>query len=292
MKKKILVLGQNGQLARTLISELKKKKIPYLSLPSKIINFEYPDRIISQLKKYSFNLIVNCFAYTDVDRAEIDKKKSYKINYESVKKLSDFCKKKEIVLIHFSTDYIFSGKFKKPILENSRQQPLNYYGYTKVKSEKAIINSGCNYLIIRISWTYSLHGKNFVKTIIKKLKQREQLNIVNDQFGCPTNLHHFVKVVVKLINFSFKNKLNNSNIFNYSHNGVTSWYKFAKKIEKKIYPKSKSLITPISSRSFSSRAKRPKYSKLSNKKISKFLKIKKQYDWIYCLNDFLKKHYL
>lgn len=291
MKKKILILGQNGQLAKTLANKFKKNKVPYKSISSKKLNFLYPNKIKDRLKKYNFDIIVNCFAYTNVDRSEIEKKKTFKINCQSVEKLSTFCKDKNILLIHFSTDYIFDGKFKTPILEHSKQQPLNYYGFTKARSEKSIIKSGCKYLIFRISWTYSLYGKNFVKTIINKLKEGKKFEVVDDQYGCPTNLDHFVEILIKVIKLHLKQGSDSSYIFNYSHNGVTNWFKFAKLIEKILYPKLKSLITPISSKNLSSLAKRPIYSKLSNKKLSKFLKIK-QDSWDFHLKNFLEKYYL
>ena len=115
--------------------------------------------------------------------------------------IAKFCKKNDIFLIHFSSDYIFniSKKSQKPIVENYKKSPINYYGKTKLDGEKKIINSGCKYIIIRLSWTYSRYGQNFLKFFIKNMNKKKKINIVNDQFGSPTNLDYVVIILIKLI---------------------------------------------------------------------------------------------
>ena len=174
MKKKIIILGENGQLAKSLIFIFKKNKIKYKNISSSVIDFNYPSKIIKKLQNYNPEIIINCFAYTNVDQAEIDKKKCYKINVKSLEVLANFCKNRNIFLIHFSSDYIFSSKIKKPIIEDAITNPINFYGKTKLIGEKKIINSNCKYLIFRLSWTYSIFGNNFLKTITKKLNKKKK----------------------------------------------------------------------------------------------------------------------
>lgn len=291
MKKKILIFGKKGQLAQSLNKNLKKKYYIFTFLSSKDCDFENYNNIIPILKNYSPDLIINCSAYTNVDKAEIEKKKSKLINEIAVAKIAKYCGEKKIFLIHFSTDYIYNRPKKYgPINENSKKIPINYYGKTKLDGEKKIIESKCDYIILRISWTYSIFGNNFVKFIIKNLKEKNNIQVVNDQFGCPTNLDILGTFIYILINKVFHKKIKKSQIINYSHNGLTSWYKLAKKIRQHLFPISyNNLINPISSKNLKRIAKRPKYSKLSNLKLRKFYK-KKIHSWDFYLVKFLNKY--
>ena len=290
MKKRILIFGKYGQLARTLKKYFVNQNITIKFLPSSECNFEHHKKIHGIINKYSPNIIINCSAYTNVEKAEIEKKKCNQINYIAVKKIAELCEIKKIFLIHFSTDYIFNSPKMLPIKENTNPNPLNYYGKSKLKGEIAISQSKCNYLILRLSWTYSIYGKNFVKFIISKLNKGEPVRIVNDQYGCPTNLDFVGKLVVTFSKLILGKKIFKSKIFNISHNGQTNWYIFAKTIQKFFYPKiKKKLIYSISSKNFKSIVKRPKYSKLSNKKINKVLKIN-FHDWQFYLKKFLIKN--
>ena len=290
MKKKILIFGKYGQLARSLKKYLVIQNVTIKFLSSTKCNFEYYENIHKIIDKFSPNIIINCSAYTNVEKAEIEKKKCNLINNIAVKKIAELCEIKKIFLIHFSTDYIFNSLKMLPIKENTNPDPLNYYGKSKLSGEKVILGSKCNYLILRISWTYSIYGKNFVKFIISKLNKGQSVNIVNDQYGCPTNLDFVSKIVVVFSKLILGKKIFRSKIVNISHNGETNWYNFAKTIQKYFYPNiKKKLIYSISSKNFKSKAKRPKYSKLSNKKVKSMLKIK-FYNWQFYLKKFLIKN--
>ena len=290
MKKKIIILGKYGQLAKSLNSNFKKHKINHINISSEKIDFNYPSKIEKKLLKYNAQIIINCSAYTNVDKAEVEKKKCLRINVKSLEKLAKYCKKNNIFLIHFSSDYIFNSKVKKPITENAKTNPINYYGKSKLHGEKKIVNSNCKYLILRLSWTYSIFGNNFVKTIIKNLNKRKKIKIVSDQFGTPTNLEFVSNIILKFIKLILSNNIEDKNIFNISSNRTTNWYDFAKLIEKKIYPKRTSLISKIKSKHYKTLAKRPFYSKLSNKKLKFYLKSYKFTSWDYLLASFIKRH--
>jgi len=286
LEKKILILGKNGQLAKTLINKLINKKISYKCISSKQLNFLKPESIPKILNQYEYDIIINCFAYTNVDRAEIEKKECLKINSTSIKYLAKYCKQNNKFLIHFSTDYIFNSNTKNPIREDFKQSPINYYGYSKSLGEKNIVKIDCNYLILRISWTYSIYGKNFLKTIVQNLVNNKELHIISDQFGCPTNLEYLSLIIIKFlkkINIKSKNKL----IFNFSHKGKTSWYHYAKEIEKNLSFKNKSLIFKTNSGKYFTKAKRPNYSKLSNTKLKNFLMLKDNKSWKVHLKNFI-----
>lgn len=290
MKKKIIILGKYGQLAKSLNTTFKHYKIQHVNISSKNIDFNYPSKIQKKLLKYNAQIIINCFAYTNVDQAEKEKKKCFRINVKSLEKLAKFCKDNNIFLIHFSTDYIFNSKFKKPINENTKKNPINYYGKSKLYGEKKIVDADCKYLIFRLSWTYSIFGNNFVKTIIKNLNKRKKIKIVSDQFGTPTNLEFVSVILVKFIKLIFLNKIEDKNIFNISSNKTTNWYNFAKLIEKNLYPKKKSLISKIKSKDYKTLAKRPVYSKLSNSKLKIYLKNYKFTSWDKLLKTFMNKY--
>lgn len=285
-KNNIVVLGKFGQLAKSIKENIKIQNVNIKFLSSNNINFLNKNFNLRSIKKFNPKIIINCFAYTQVDKAEIEKKKANLINNIALKKLAHYCKKNKVFLIHFSTDYIFSGK-KKNFLEKDKHAPINYYGYTKSMGEKKIISSKCKYLILRISWTYSKYGNNFLKTICKNLNRNKKMKIVNDQLGCPTSLKMVCDFLRYIILIYFKDKLNLPDIVNISPKGKTSWYKYAKFIERNIYSKSNS-IKSISSKKFKSNAKRPRCSKLNNTKLIKKYKFKVQ-NWMYYLKDTFKK---
>jgi dTDP-4-dehydrorhamnose reductase len=290
LKKKIIILGKNGQLAKSLTHAFKKHKFDHKNISSTIIDFNKPSEVKKKLEKYKPLIIINCFAYTNVDEAENDKKKCFNINVNSLSVLADFCRRNKIFLIHFSSDYIFDSKIKKPLLENSIPKPINYYGKTKLLGEKKIIHSKCKYFIFRLSWTYSIFGNNFLKSITRKLNNKNKIKVISDQLGCPTNLEFVSEIMIEFIKLIFLGNIKSQNIFNISSEKTTSWYKFAKLIEKSIYPKRKTIISKTFSYDYKSLAKRPYYSKLSNRKLKSILKNYKFKSWDDLAISFIQKN--
>ena len=282
-KRKILILGARGQLGSALSSQLKKNKklIIYKDFLSKIsLNNIKNDK--KKISKINPNIIINCSAYTNVDKAEKEKKLCKWLNDTSIKYLLKICHEFNSILIHFSTDYVFDGS-KKIFSENDNPNPINYYGKTKRNGETKIIKSKINFFIFRISWLLSSSKKSFVSKILKKIYLGKKFYVINDNYGNPTTTIFIAKFIDQNID-NFFTKPNG--IYNLVNTGVTSWYGLAKKIIffKKI---KKQLIKKISHKNFKSNAKRPVFSTLSMKKTKKNFIVKINH-WHYELNNLLK----
>ena len=261
----ILVTGSNGQLG----SELKELSLNYnynFFFTSKdtldITNKEYIKEFIN---KNNINTIINCAAYTAVDKAEEDEVNADKINHLAVKNLATIAKERNIKLIHISTDYVFDGKNFRPYIEDDIPNPTGIYGKTKLDGENAIreINPK-NSIIIRTSWVYSSFGANFVKTMLRLGKERESLGVIFDQVGTPTYARDLAKTILDILPRITNDRVE---VYNYSNEGVLSWYDFAKEIMK--MAKTECYINPIETKEYPTPASRPHYSLLNKTKIKK-----------------------
>ena len=261
---KILVTGSSGQLGLCLFDKLDQTNHEVFFASKLDLNISKFDEINKFINNFKPDLIINAAAYTAVDLAEDEHDKADLINNLAVENLAKICQKLNIKLIHISTDYVFNGSSKTPYVETDECCPINIYGLSKYKGECAIIRSGCEYIIIRTSWVFSEYGNNFVKTMLNLGQKMETLNIVNDQFGCPTYAHDIALFIKKLI----EKPSNRSLIINFCGNKMCSWFDFAKEIFKiaeinKIkVPKS---ILGVGSDQYKFKAPRPKFSVLSTK---------------------------
>jgi dTDP-4-dehydrorhamnose reductase len=287
VKKKIFIFGSKGQLGKYLLENLNlnKKKYKIISVQKNYINFLNFERNIKRLNNLKPDLIINCAGYTNVDLAEKEREKSYVLNYKCIKKLRNFCDKNSIILIHFSTDYVFNGKniFYEPSYKCS---PINYYGYTKYLGEKEILKLKKNYFIFRISWLLSSNKKSFLKRIQKKIKQKKKFEVITDSFSCPTTVIFIKKFFERNIDIFFQKKL--KGIFHLVNPSVISYYKMVKFIEKLIFKKNCDIIKKGKFFNYKTIAIRPKISKLSIKKTKKYFKIPKntwKQDIIELLNE-------
>lgn len=260
----ILVTGSNGQLGSE-IKFLSDKYPDYKFLFTDIDELditEYQD-VNNFFLKNSINYIINCAAYTAVDKAEQDTDNARYINVNAVKYLSQIARKYNAFLIHISTDYVFDGKNYKPYTENDPICPTSAYGKTKAEGEAEIKIHTDKAIIIRTSWLYSSYGHNFVKTIIKYGKERGKLNVVFDQVGTPTYAADLAKTILDIIP-----KLHSKNcidIYHFSNEGVCSWYDFAKEIVE--ISNIKCEINPIETKDYPLPAPRPHFSVLDKSKI-------------------------
>ncbi len=265
---KILITGAKGQLG----SEIKQIKDNFPSFHFIFTDIEELDitkfsDINLFYKKHKFDFIVNCAAYTNVDKAETDFGNAYKINAEAVKNLSEISRDYKIPLIHISTDYVFDGESNIPYTENDKVNPQSVYGKTKLKGEE-FAKEAYNHIIIRTSWLYSSFGNNFLKTMIKFGKERENINVVADQIGSPTFAGDLALTVIQIIKkISVKEVRNISGIYHYSNEGSCSWFEFAKEIMKE--SKINCKVNPIPAQDYPTPAKRPKFSLLDKTKIKK-----------------------
>ena len=264
---KILVTGANGQLG----SEVRKLSgnYPYnfVFTNSNELNFLNLNSIKSSLNLIKPNIIINCAAYTSVDNAEKELFLSDTINHRAINLIAEWTSENNCKLIHISTDYVFDGTSKIPLTELATTKPINVYGKTKLLGEKACLKNNPNTIIIRTSWLYSSFGVNFVKTILALMKDKDSLNIINDQIGSPTYAADLANAIFVIIN----NDKWIPGIYNYSNEGEISWYQFANSIKE--LTGLKTHINSILSEEFSTTAKRPKYSLLDKTKIKKTFKI-------------------
>ena len=262
--KNILVTGCNGQLG----SEFKNliSKYPEFNFFFKDVDLDISKKSMIEnfILNNNINIILNTAAYTDVNKAEIEKEKANLINSFGVKNLVELSEKYHCKLIHFSTDYVYDGVSPELIGEGASTNPINYYGKSKREGEVFIEKSFSESIIIRTSWLYSFYGKNFVNTIIKKAKIDTEINVVNDQHGCPTHAKDLAEDTMRIL--TSKLKLNfDGKIYNYSNLGSTSWSDFAKEIIK--YSEIECEVREVSSTFFNSNVKRPKYSITNKDKI-------------------------
>jgi dTDP-4-dehydrorhamnose reductase len=232
-----------------------------------IQNFDSIRKAIHYIKP---TLIINCAAYTNVDNAEINYKIAFKINAEAPRVLAEESLKLDIPLIHFSTDYVFDGTSKRAYKEDDQTNPLNNYGKTKLDGELAIKKNCKKFIIIRTSWVYnSKRGKNFYRTMIKLFKKKNEICVVNDQYGCPTSVQFLAKRIKKILTQLNLKEEKRWGIYHLTDNKVMTWFKFAKNILKleNLLSKKKINVIPISSSDYSISIKRPKNSILDLTKI-------------------------
>ena len=254
MNDKILVTGANGQLG----TELQKLLTDAIFTDVDVLDITDLEMVKKFVKDNNIGTIVNCAAYTAVDKAEDDEERAQKINEVGPYNLA----KSGAKIIHISTDYVFDGLGHKPYLEDDETRPVSVYGKTKRAGEVAVMENAKVGIVIRTAWLYSAHGGNFVKTMRKLGSERESLNVVADQVGTPTFAGDLAEAIVKIIpQLSEENK----GIYHFTNEGVCSWYDFANEIMELSLLKCK--VNPIPSSAYPTRAVRPFYSVLSKAKI-------------------------
>lgn len=262
----ILVFGKNGQVATALREVLPSATF----LDSKEADFLYPEKIVALLDNMKPRVIINASAYTAVDKAEDEREASLTINAKTPGVIAQWCKKNNGVLIHYSTDYVFQGDGDRPWLEDDETSPVNWYGETKLQGEMAILESQCVAYIFRISWVYSPWGHNFPKTILRFAKEREQLSVVNDQWGAPTDARDVARVTSKLATkLESGEKCPSPGIYHLRFEEYQTWHQFATSVVEKARQAGEELkvkeIRPVTSAEFPTKAKRPANSRLGSK---------------------------
>ena len=271
----ILVTGANGQLGNEMRIVSKGSSDRYIFTDVDELDITNSVAVNKCVKDNDIKVIVNCAAYTNVDKAEDDEKTAELLNTQAVEILAKACKDNDATLIHISTDYVFGGnEGNTPRTEDEPVNPTGAYGRTKLHGEQAITKVGCRHIIVRTAWLYSEFGNNFVKTMRKLTSERDNLKVVFDQVGTPTYALDLAKVIEVFIE---KLKIVNSqlsilnSIYNFSNEGVISWYDFAKEICE--LSGNKCDIQPCHSDEFPSKVKRPSYSVLDKTKIKNKLNI-------------------
>ena len=265
----VLVTGSNGQLGSSLNHLVDQNKTDYRFVFATREQLDLTDfqNIRSFIEKNQFDVIINCAAYTAVDKSEVEKEQANLVNHLSVKNIAEIARDNCIKLIHISTDYVFDGLKLKPYIEKDNASPINVYGKTKLDGENAILSTMvCDALIIRTSWLYSEYGNNFLDTILKLTQTKEKLNIVSDQIGSPTYANDLAVAILKIIESKkFSEASEISEVFHYSNDGKCSWYDFAREIVQ--ISGKKCSIDPIFSKDYPQSATRPKHVLLDKDKI-------------------------
>ncbi|RZK52363.1 MAG: dTDP-4-dehydrorhamnose reductase, partial [Pedobacter sp.] len=259
---KILIIGAAGQLGQCIKTVAQRRSITDIVFPSEqdgnILNIALLNELfVKEQPEY----VINCAAYTAVDKAEDDVELAKAINQTGAENLAEVCKNNNATLIHISTDFVFQGNVVKLLKENDEANPINVYGQTKLDGELAIAKSLAAHVIIRTSWLYSEYANNFVKTMLKLGAERDELNIIADQVGTPTYAIDLANAIFDIIG--------SNNIiygtFHYSNEGVTSWFDFAKAIFE--ISETRVKVNPIPGSAYPTRAIRPSFSVMDKSKI-------------------------
>jgi dTDP-4-dehydrorhamnose reductase len=266
---KILVTGSNGQLGKEL-KQLASSfpQFDFIFLSREDLPIHHFELVRNFFKGYHPAYLINCAAYTAVDKAETEKDLAFQINAEAVGVLAAICKEYKTSFIHISTDYVFDGTATVPYKEDSPTNPQSVYGASKLEGEKQAMQLNPDAIIIRTSWVYSQFGKNFVKTMLKLMSEREEINVVNDQVGSPTYAADLAAAIIKIIT---KGKWQ-PGIYNYSNEGVISWFDFATAIKGAAGITCK--LHPVPASQYPTPAKRPAWSVLDKTKIQQTFGIK------------------
>jgi dTDP-4-dehydrorhamnose reductase len=288
---RILVTGANGQLG----NELRKlsgmqQDLEFVFTDVDELNITNENEVNQFIDRVPVRFLVNCAAYTAVDKAEDEPEQAYLLNADAVNVLGRICIKYDIQLIHFSTDFVFDGKQSKPYIETDIPNPVSVYGKSKLAGEYFLqkLDTG---IIIRTSWLYSSFGHNFVKTILHLAREKDELKVVYDQTGSPTWAADLAGVTLKIIE-RLKNNMNRTryDLYHYSNEGSCSWYDFAEEIIRLAGLKTR--IRPVTTPEYPSKAIRPAYSMLNKSLIKNWLEISIP-DWrdslAKCLNEIINQ---
>ena len=267
---KVLVTGANGMLGKDLCPYL--EELGMMVIPTDYDNMDItnPEQTQEVIEKVHPDLIIHCAAYTNVDKAEADLETATKLNVEGVKNVAISAQKIDATMVYISTDYVFDGTKTEPYLPTDKPNPINNYGLTKYQGELEVQKHCKKFYITRTSWLYGIHGNNFVETMLKQAKN-DELNVVDDQKGCPTWTIELIQGILKLLNKPY-------GIYHVCGSNSTTWYGFAREIFEQ--EKLNVNLKPCTTDKFPRPAKRPHYSVMENDGITR--------DWKIALSDYLK----
>jgi dTDP-4-dehydrorhamnose reductase len=290
----ILVSGRDGQLGNELKDLASKQNFEFVLTDVNDLDITDENALKEAFGKYKPAYFINCAAYTAVDKAETNKEIANKINAEAVGYIAKQCQQHNTKLIHISTDYVFDGKSTQPYKEDDKTDPVNYYGYTKWLGEKLALENNPATIIIRTSWVYSSYGANFVKTMLRLMSERKEINVVNDQFGSPTYAKDLAEAIMQIVSgewlivsdvHSTHNSQLTTHIYHFSNDGNISWYDFAVAIRD--IKQLDCVVHPIPTIAYPTPAKRPAYSVFDKTKIVSTFNIKLK-DWKDSLRECLQ----
>lgn len=262
---RVLVTGASGQLGKCILALA--ASYPQLSLHGsdrEEMPLDQPEKMQSFLQTFKPDAIINCAAYTAVDKAEEagEREKLYQVNVAAVRALGVYARDNNCKLIHISTDYVFDGNGTIPYREGDRVSPVNAYGVSKLKGEQYLLSENPDAVIVRTSWVYAREGRNFLNTMLRLMKEKDTLSVVDDQRGTPTSAMDLAAVLLGIVSAEKWHP----GVYHYSNAGETTWFGFAKEIQQLSGLRCK--LEPITTAQFPTPAKRPAYSVLDKSKIS------------------------
>lgn len=265
---KILISGHTGQVARELQPALREHEL--ISLGRQAFDLARPDSLRATILRERPDLLINAAAHTAVDQAEQEQALAFAINAQAPGAMAATCAELGIALIHYSTDYVFDGSQSTPYSESDTPNPLNVYGASKLAGERAIAASGCDHLILRTSWVYSRHGRNFLLTMQRLLQEREQLKVVADQIGAPTWAGSIATATAALVT-AWQRGNRHWGTYHLTNRGETSWFGFAQAIGERLRAAGKPCaeLLPIPTSDYPTPARRPLNSRLDGSKLER-----------------------
>ena len=272
----ILVTGANGQLGREMQRLGAVSPNNYLFTDVAELDITDAAAVRACVAEHGIDAIVNCAAYTNVERAEEDEAAADLLNRQAVENLARTAAEAGALLVHVSTDYVFDGRASEPYTEESPTAPLGAYGRTKRAGEEAVVKAGCRYLILRTAWLYSEYGNNFLKTMLRLTAERESLNVVFDQVGTPTYAGDLALAIFSILEGGLDR--GNEGIYHFSDEGVCSWYDFAVEIARAT-GRNRCRIAPCRTAEYPTKAPRPVYSVLDKTKIKETFGLRIPY-WV------------
>ena len=258
---KVLVTGVKGQLGYDVVKECEKRGIEAIGVDVEemdITDAAACERVITEAKA---DAVIHCAAYTAVDAAEDNEDLCRKVNAEGTRNIAEVCRKLDIKMMYFSTDYVFNGQGERPWEPDDPREPLNVYGQTKYEGELAVQELLEKYFIVRIAWVFGVNGKNFIKTMLRLGKERGAVSVVDDQIGSPTYTYDLARLVVDMI------QTDRYSIYHATNEGLCSWYEFACQIFKAA-GMNQVKVTPVDSTAFPAKAKRPHNSRMDKSKLA------------------------
>ncbi len=281
--KKIIVIGSHGQLG----SELQELASSYPNYQFFFFDKVHLDIVVKeevdkQIEEIKPDYLINCAAYTAVDKAETDASLAFAINSEAVRNLAEACTRNNVRFVHVSTDYVFDGKATQPYKETDPVQPANVYGQSKLKGEEEAVKANPDVIILRTAWVYSTYGANFVKTMLRLMQSRPEIGVVADQYGTPTNAADLAEAIMQIIDGGKWVP----GIYHFTNEGKITWYDFANEIKR--LSNASCTVNAITTEQYPTPAKRPQYSVLDKTKIQQTFGIKLK-DWRESLEKCIEK---
>lgn len=260
---KVLVTGANGQLGYDVVKKLNEVGIEHIGTDRSIMDITNEEEVKRVIRDYNPDVVVHCAAYTAVDKAEDEKELCHAVNVLGTRYVAEICKEIDAKMVYISTDYVFDGEGDKPFEVTDKPNPINYYGQTKYEGELEVQKHLENYFIVRISWVFGSHGNNFVKTMLRLGKERDEISVVSDQIGSPTYTPDVADLLIEMI------QTNKYGIYHATNEGYCSWYEFACEIFKLTNIDIK--VNPIKTEYYPTRASRPRNSRLSKESLTNLI---------------------